>query len=255
MVSSLLAAMALIDEIWFVFFMFAAFVVFIQLLLQKKQFPKKEILTNLFLFILIPVLFAIVQGGVLTGVFQAIITIFSGTVESTSAQYFSFNFPVRWPPAIISAHVGTLFLTNWAQLIVAMCEVGPVLLVLPLFLFFGIKAFRYKKLIIRILVVAVIASLLTIFVEYQGSAGISASKRLTLFSTDLLVLFTVPILWYWLRNKKTQIKFFVGTIAFVSMVGGLVYFSIQSIGIQKPVLSYFIQLMDAFMYKICIGTN
>jgi hypothetical protein len=250
MVSSLLAAMALIDEIWFVFFIFSALVVFIPLILQKKQFPKKEIYTNLLLFVLVPVLFAIVQGGVLTGVFQAITPRISGTVESTSAQYFSFNFPVRWPPAIISAHFGTLFLTNWAQLIVAICEVGPVLFVVPLFLIFGIKAIRFKKLIFSILVVAVVASLLTIFVEYQGSAGISASKRLTLFSIDLLILFSVPLLWYWLRTKKIQIKFFAGSLACMSMVGGLVYFSIQSISIQKPVLSYFIQLMDASVQNL-----
>ena len=36
----------------------------------------------------------------------------------------------------------------------------------------------------------------------------------------------------------------------MSMVGGLVYFSIQSIGIQKPVLSYFIQLMDASVQNL-----
>ena len=88
MVSSLLAAMALIDEIWFVFFIFSALVVFIPLVFQKKQFPKKEIFINLLLFVLLPVLFAFVQGGVLTGVFHAITPIISGTVESNISSVF-----------------------------------------------------------------------------------------------------------------------------------------------------------------------
>lgn len=246
----LLSAMALIDEIWFVFFMAAAGIFFIVQHIIEKKFPTREKWFDLLMFVVIPVVLSIIQGGVLTGVAAGLWSGILGKGVASAELYYSVDFPVRWPPTIISAHLGVLSLTHWAQLIVAFCEVGPIFLIFPLLIKWSIKTYRTKRFIYSILAIGVGLSLMMLFVEYQGSAGISASKRLLLFGTDLLVLFTVPLLWHWLRSKRTQVKMLVSGLAFMTMVGGLVYFLISSIAIQRPVLSYFIKLMDASVQNI-----
>ncbi len=249
-ISGLLSAMALIDEIWFVFFIAATAVFFLLSHLVRRRSPSREKWVDAFLLIIVPVLFAAIQGGVLTGITNGLFAKIIKTGESYATQYYSINFPIRWPPAIISAHLGPLALTHWAQFIVAFCEVGPFLFIYPLFLIWGFKSLRAKRELFGILSIAITFSLLTVFVEYQGSAGISASKRLNLFAIDLLVLFAVPLLWYWLGKKRIQVKMLVSGIAFMTMLSGLIYFMISSIAIQRPVLSYFIKLMDASVENI-----
>jgi hypothetical protein len=249
-ITVLLSAMALIDEIWFVFFISAAGIFFILQHIIKKRLPTREKWLELLLFLMIPVFFSMIQGGVLTGVAGGLLAGILGRGDAGAVLYYSVDFPVRWPPAIISAHLGVLSLTNWAQLVVAFFEVGPIFLIFPLLIIWGVKASRSKQTIFSILTIGVGLSLLMIFVEYQGSAGISASKRLLLFGTDLLDLFAVPLLWHWLSRKRMQVKILVSGVAFMTMVGGMIYFLISSIAIQRPVLSYFINLMDASVQNI-----
>ncbi len=246
----LLSAMAMIDEIWFVFFIAAYAIHFVLSHLVRKRFPNRDQWIEMIVLLITPVIFALTQGGVLTGIAEGLVSSMFGSVDLGAARYYSVDFPLRWPPAIISAHLGVLALTNWAQLIVAFCEVGPILLIYPLFLIFGLKAFRSNQKIYGILAIAVTLSLLMVFVEYQGSAGISASKRLVLFGTDFLILFTVPLSWYWLKNRGLQTKMLVGGLASITLMGGMIYFMISSVAIQKPVLSYFIKLMDASVQNI-----
>jgi hypothetical protein len=73
--------------------------------------------------------------------------------------------------------------------------------------------------------------------------------RLPLFCLNLCKLFAVPLCWYWLKNKSLTIKTAAVALAFLSMVGGLFYFGIESIAGQKPVLSTFIDPMDAAMER------
>lgn len=249
-VTILLSAMALTDEIWFVFFIAAAALFYIIRYIHQKQWPSRRKWIEIILLLILPVLFAIIQGGVLTGVFNSVLSGSFGNDSVSTSQYYSIDFPIRWPPTIISAHLGALSLTNWAQLIVAFFEVGPILLIFPLLIVWGVKAFRAKRSIYSILTIGVGLSLLMVFVEYQGSAGISASKRLLLFGTDLLILFAVPLMWLWTGKKRLQFKILVGGVAILTVVGGLVYFLISSIAIQRPVLSYFIKLMDASVQNI-----
>lgn len=243
--SMLIAAMALIDEIWFVFFLSATALVLTVKFFHDKERPRKTILLTGLFIILIPAVLSLFQGGVLTGIFDGILLKGMGGSNGVGNQYYSMNFPIRWPPAIISAHLGILYLTRWTHLLAALCEIGPVILMIPLFLLWGWKSFRSKQWIFSILAVATIASLLMIFVEYQGSAGISASKRLTLFATDLLIIFAIPLIWLWLRKRKDATKGIIYGIVLVTMIGGIVNFSIEAISIQEPVLSYFIDPLDA----------
>jgi len=248
-ISVLLAAMALVDEIWFVYVIFAIGLVLLFLMIRRRHVWGHPAWVALFFLVVIPGTLAIMQGGVLTGVSHSLIQRVIGTGAIETQGYFSIDFPVRWPPAFISAHLGRLFLTNPGQLAALIFEAGPILLVFPLLILWGKKAYRSENWLYVALPFAAVFSLLTVFIEYQGSAGISASARLTMFALNLCKLFAVPLLWYWLQKKKDWIRSATIGLAATTMVGGLVFFSVASTAVQKPVLSYYIELLDAAIAK------
>lgn len=244
-VAALLAAQAITDEIWFVFFLGAFVVVYVARLLRPGKENRREIWTALVVLALLPGLIALIQGGVLSGVAAGIAARIIGRGGTAQNQYYSLGFRLRLPPAFVSAHLGTLALTNWAQAFTAAAEVGPIFLLLPLFIIWGRKGFRAGRYIFPVLALGAAASFLTIFVEYQGAAGISATKRLTLYSAVLLILFAVPLLWYWLPGKKQALRFIVIGLCALSTLGGAVNFAVESAAAQVPQESYFLDRLDA----------
>jgi hypothetical protein len=182
------------------------------------------------------------QGGVLTGTATQLLNLGS---KAGSESYFSNAFYLRLPPAIISSHLGELSLLNPAQLLVALLEVGPIFLLLPLMFAWGKKGWRSKQVIFAILAVMVAISLFSVFVGYHGDAGISATKRLSLVGTELLTVFAVPLLWYWLRHRPLNLKLFVVGMMLLCCVGGIVYFAIETTAMQVPQESYFLDDLDA----------
>jgi len=248
-VAALLAAQAITDEIWFVFFLTAFALICIMRLIQSGKESRRDIWISLVLLALAPGLVALFQGGVLTGAASGIFSRLSGGAPAAQNQYFSLGFNLRFPPAFVSAHLGTLALTNWAQTLTAIAEVGPIFLLLPLFLIWGRKGYRAKRTIFPILALGAAASFLTIFIGYEGAAGISASKRLTLYSSVLLTLFAVPLLWYWLRRRKQCVRYLAISLLALCMVGGVVYFAVESAAAQVPQESYYLDKLDAAFYR------
>jgi hypothetical protein len=239
---ALLAAQALVDEIWFGYFLAAFVIIALIHLIRQKDQPHREIWLGLVFFAVIPALFALFQGGVLTGTAKQLLNLGS---KAGSESYFSNAFYLRWPPAIISSHLGELSLLNPAQLLVALLEVGPIFLLLPLMFAWGKKGWRSNQVIYAILAVMVAISLFSVFVGYHGDAGISATKRLSLVGTELLTVFAVPLLWYWLRHRPLNLKLFVVGMMLLCCVGGIVYFAVETTAMQVPQESYFLDDLDA----------
>ncbi len=241
-IGALLAAQALVDEIWFGYFLAAFVIIALIHLIRQKDQPHREIWLGLVFFVVIPALVAIFQGGVLTGTATQLLNLGS---KAGSESYFSNAFYLRRPPAIISSHLGELSLLNPAQLLVALLEVGPIFLLLPLMFAWGKKGWRSNQVIYAILAVMVAISLFSVFVGYRGDAGISATKRLSLVGTELLTVFAVPLLWYWLRHRPLNLKLIVVGMMLLCCVGGIVYFAIETTAMQVPQESYFLDDLDA----------
>lgn len=250
LVSILITAMALIDEIWFIFFLAACGLILFIFLIRNFINQRRHWGLLLVLLVIIPAIIALFQGGVITGAFNNLVSPAAAGVPENPEQYFSMSFLFRWPPAFVSANLGVLKLTNWQQLIVALAEVGPILLLIPLFTAFSRKAMRAGQWIYVILGLALLFSLGMVFFEYQGLAGFSASKRLTLFATDLLILFAIPLLWLWLANKAAWLKSLTAGLVWATMLAGMVYFGIETLSVREPVLSYFLEPLDARVYDM-----
>ncbi len=185
--------------------------------------------------------FALVQGGVVTEIARGLIF---PSAEAGSFHTFSFSLGV---PAFVSAHLGFMSVLDPYQLIAGLVEMGPVLLALPLLFAWGVKMFRAQRWWEAGTVVSAGAGLLSLFVKYTGTAGVSATTRLLVTLTLVPTFYAVPLVWAWLKKRSEAMKLTGLSLGLISVFGGLVFFGVQLIAIQQPLLPYFMNEMDVRM--------
>jgi len=191
--------------------------------------------------VLVPVgLTAVIQGGMFTEIVRARFT--SG--PGGGGSYFDATPDLVWPPSVISAHFGALSLFNPAQLIVALTEMGPIILALPLVIIWGWKTLRAQNWYEAALIGTFAWSVPSLFVAFQGPLY-TATPRLLDGLLFACALYAVPLFWIWARKKSDASRSVVVFGGFVAIFAGLMLFGIQLISIQKPVSTTFINDLDA----------
>ena len=191
----------------------------------------------------VSLVFVLFQGGVFTEAFRGI---FARSADQESFHTFTFALSA---PSLISAHLGILDFLNPYQLIVAIFETGPVIFVLPLLFIWGLKMVRAQQWWEAGVAASTLLSIFSLFIKYTGTAGESANTRLLATLTIPPTLYAVPLVWTWLKRRSEQMKIAASSIGFISIFGGLVFFGIQLIAVQKPTLPLFITELDAQMEK------
>lgn len=187
---------------------------------------------------------AMVQGGLPTEILYE--RLFPSTLPADT--YFEVGFSLV-PPAVISSHLGRLSMLDPVQLLAALFEIGPVILALPLVLIWGHKALREAKWFPAALAASTVPSLLSIFVEYSGNAGITATTRLLSNLFFVCKILAVPLVWLWLQNRAEWKRGVSYALAGAAMLAGVVLFAIELIAIPRPVYGEFISDMDARFYE------
>lgn len=240
----LVASLALANEVDFVLLYLGFILVAIVWAAQNRTFRPPLSARIWMIVVVLAGVLALIQGGMMTEVLR-------GRLSSSAAatdSYFRVGFSVV-PPAVISSHLGKLSVLNPFQFLAALFEVGPVVLTLPLVLSWGYRAVRDQKWFEAALIASVIPSLFSIFIEYSGNAGVTATTRLLSGLFFVCKILAVPLLWLWLQNRaewKRQIVYGLGAMTILS---GLVLFAIQLIAIPRPAYTYFIADMDARFYE------
>jgi hypothetical protein len=174
-----------------------------------------------------------------------------GRFASSNTQadsYFDVTFSVV-PPAVISSHLGRLSLLQPLQFLAALFEIGPIVLALPLVLIWGYKALREERWFEAALVASTIPSLLSVFIEYSGNAGTTATTRLLSNLFFVCKIFAVPLFWLWLQNQPDWKHHLVYGLGITAVLGGLVLFAIELIAIPRPVPTEFLTEMDARFHQ------
>ena len=201
-------------------------------------------------------LFAATQGGVLTELVRGFLGPQAGAAATDS--YFTVGFSINPRPTVISGHLGLLDLTNPPQLLVALFQIGPILLALPITAIWGWKALKAHRWWDAALVFGGVMGLASLFLQYEGSAGVTATSRLFGDLLTPLTLFAVPLLWTWATNPSTatfmlplkrKINLAVLTLGFISIFSGLILFGVELTAAQKPVLPLAMQTMDVQIYN------
>lgn len=185
--------------------------------------------------------FASIQGGVLTEILRGWLLPAKG-----DGSFHTFSFYLS-PPMLVSSHLGFMKLLNPYQLIAGLFEVGPVVIALPLLFAWGFKMIRAQKWWETGVVASAALSLVSLFVKYSGTAGQSASVRLFTMLIIPPTFYAIPLAWEWLKKRSEKIKIVVLGLGLVSIFSGLVFFGIQLIAAQKPVLPLFVSELDVSM--------
>jgi hypothetical protein len=185
-------------------------------------------------------LLGIWQGGALTGILLRALGL------TQSGDYHSIGFQFVFPPTVVSSHLGVLSLLQPGQMLVALAELGPVLLVLPLLFIWGWKALRAGRWYEAALAGEALLALGLLFVQFTGSEGIRNTSRLYRFSY-ILVLFAIPLVWNWAVRRGKAVRWGAAALAGIAMLGGVGLFAAELPALQKPVTTYFISEMDVRM--------
>ena len=91
--------------------------------------------------------------------------------------------------------------------------------------------------------------LASLFLQYEGSAGVTATSRLFGDLLTPLTLFAVPLLWTWAKSRSVRVKQTLLSLGFVTIFGGMILFGIELTAAQKPVLPLAMQPMDVQIYN------
>jgi len=243
----ILSALALSNEVGFVALCAGlVLVAFVYLIRYRRMIPGS--LRKWFVAAFFAGLVTLVQGGVISGVFlDAVNNLFFPAAAGQS--YFSGGLHLRWPPALLSTHLGYLELTNPYHLLVLFFEANGLLLIgLPIAFVFAYKAFRSGHWYLVFGFAWSLASILLAFAQYAGPAGPTALTRAqgSLMNLGALGFVYLPFV---AARRKDWIKIVVACLLLFSMFGGMVLFGFELLSAPKPIYSTFISVLDAQMMQ------
>ena len=219
-----------------------ALVGIIALIFQKKLFKyfPKDILLQWGIILSLSAFLSLVQGGFISETARNLIASISGAAsQSFNARGFSF----RWPPGLLSAHLGSLSILNPGQLVALLAELGIALLLISVIFIRFKKQLRHKDWFIPGLSISVPLSLFfPLFFQYEVDRSITRMPATALW-TCLVLGF--PLLWMAFHHLKIFSRLGLVFGYAILILGGMVIFRSQLYSISHEELSYFIDDLDA----------
>ena len=212
-------------------------------LIFRKQLHipfNKELVAQWGIILVMTAILALVQGGFITETARNLTSAITGTAaESYNARGFS----LRVPPGLLSAHLGSLSVTNPGQLTALLAELGPVLLIIPV-IFFGFKKdLKYGNLFaIGLLISVVISLVFPLFFQYEIDRSITRMPATGLW---VALVISFPILWRALPHMNIAAKVGLSVGFLICVLAGVVIFRVQLFSINSPQLAYYIDGLDA----------
>ncbi len=238
-----IAALALADEVWFILFGAGLILSGLSIFINKRALWKIEVLSIAFPA-LIGAVVALFQGGMITEKFLSILN-----ANTAANSYYDTTIKFIFPPVLVSGHLGILNINNFYQLFVGLVEIGPVLLIAPFIFLFISTGIRNEKITQVVMGCSALMSLLTIFLIYLGSGGVSGTTRLLESFLFTCTLIAVPYTWFIANKCITLLKTMIVVIYATSIISGVVIFAISLAGISRPTNGDFIGAMDLQMFN------
>jgi hypothetical protein len=188
----------------------------------------------------------LLQGGTFT-VHAAELLSSLGGAHPTGAQGAGqiAGFSLRWPPAIVSAHLGELPVNSGLGLIVALAELGPIILISPWIVAWSHGELKGSRWIPPALTIAAVFGLiLPIVLAYRSDRDIT---RLTSFGLKVFGVLMI-IMWqgYNGRHRRTLARLTV-TILVLMFVGSTVLIAVQVSAFNQQTLTGGFTELDALV--------
>jgi hypothetical protein len=146
--------------------------------------------TILALFLSIP--FALLQGGTISEMFRKMVFGLGSSALAIPGEPGSLGgFALRWPPAVISKHLGSLEIFSPPELFVAILELGPVVLLTPWITLWAWKRYRQGDWMLGAAVISAwVGFILPIFFSYEYDRDIVRSEH-GLWIGAVLIIMTI----------------------------------------------------------------
>jgi hypothetical protein len=184
-------------------------------------------------------LISLIQGGFITEVLRGLI------FDVTSKNAFGFS--LRWPPGLLSAHLGELSLFNPAQLFVLLLELGPALLLAPTAAWLTVRMVRRRRWLRAGLGLAAFVSMaFPVFVRYGMDRSITRMPAMALW---LWLLLAFPLLWLAYKKAGSLRRSVLLAGYGITILGGFVMFTTQMTALPLNQPSYFLGDLDADMSR------
>jgi hypothetical protein len=241
--SLLLVSLALTAELYFILIWIGILLA----LVARLLFYRPSTQTLQWAWVLIPsAALSLVMGGVITTTASRELGQLLGAPVD-SAIYIS-ELSLRWPPALISAHLGALSLVNPPQILIAAAEIGPLVLLAPWMVWISRQYIRARKIFVAALsIMAVLAFVLPLFIRFVERER--EFSRLTEAALMVWLALGFPYGWLAFRKGGRGLRaLFVAGFA-VTILGGIALLPTQIVAIAYPRPSYYIQEPDALISK------
>jgi hypothetical protein len=187
---------------------------------------------------------SLVQGGFITEVLRGFWLKIQGGASVSANTY---GFGLRWPPAMVSAHLGLLAISKPVQLIALLAELGPGLLLAPLATRYAWKRYQEGHFLDAGLGLAAWFSLVfSLFVQYGVDRSTTRFASTTLW---IWLLAGIPMLWLawrkWRAWQRCLCAIFLGSL----VAGGIVIFGAQLSVIPSYQFTQFIEPIDTHISR------
>ena len=192
---------------------------------------------------------SLIAGGAVTFFQGGTITEFSMGLLGLRPGGAAGGFEFRWPPAIVSAHLGELQLTSISETLVGLIELGPALLAGVLVLVCMKRWFVRDRIPEAALAAgSLFGFVLPVFLKYDVDRDITRMTAFALTGWILLAVTVLPVLFRRYRNEWLSIitAVWIGTLTFSGFVvaGSLIT------AIPRVTFSYHLADLDVHMTRI-----
>ena len=226
----------------------------------RKPVPgtSKATSRHLWVILLVGMLLALVQGGYITQAASVFFSVclralssvglsFPGfaapAIPSATGGHFLLGFGLRWPPALLSGHLGALSLFVPVQAAILLAELGPAIVLAPLA---STYFFRRRRPGLWLLTSLAVAALSSLAIAFLFSYGVDRQTT-RLSETALWIWLTLgfPIAWRGWQRWSFPRKLVGGLAYTATILGGIILLVVELSAISRPQFSYFIEYGDA----------
>ena len=195
--------------------------------------------------LLISIPLVIVQGGIITEMVRSLLlpTSTVGIGEELLTSTSLAGFFTRWPPAIVSSHLGTLEIFSPQKLLIALFEIGPLIFFAPWITFWSWKKFRAGDVFLGALIISTwIGFTAPIIIGYKADRDIT---RLMAYALQAWLILFVIMFWDLSPRLSTAWRSVFAVGAALMIFGGLIITGSALTAAAQGVLPYQFISLDA----------
>ena len=215
----LLATWALAAEAEFALFVLGMGILALLLLVRRVRQRKGSAFRNLFVITFAAGVISLIQGGTITEIAKGLVNRASGEL-AVGLMGPDVGFGLRFPPAIVSSHLGAMRIFNLGELAIALAEIGPLLLLAPVAIWFTRKRIQKGDYFIGAIGASTIFGfILPVFFSYSVDRDVTRMTQYAL--VGWLILSWPVIIGYW-KSGVSKRKYGLVILGFPMVIGGIV---------------------------------